>query len=325
MALLRSKGPVAEPVPAIPIGVDPLYGYPEAGRLVALLQSGDWGSVDAELAAVSDLDHREALAGILAKTEASPSAFDEWAAKRPVQGLLIRGMRRTAQAWDVRTAKRAEHVEPSTWEQFFSMLRAAESDLLRAVDLVSGNDLAWSALITTGKGLQIPKPEAWARYRRATSGQRQRLVTAERMLQYLCGKWHGSHDEMFDFAVSTSRSAPDGHPIHRVVPMAVIERRLACKTTGEWNTEYNRPFYSRMLREAAYRSIDIEGFGPRPGLDPFHLGARNMFAAAYASINDQVLLRIQLEAIGMNMTTSPWDSLGGEREFLRLRAMTTLD
>jgi hypothetical protein len=39
-------------------------------------------------------------------------------------------------------------------------------------------------------------------------------------LQNLCAKWFGSHEEMFEFAHSTSASAPDGSPLHVLVAKA---------------------------------------------------------------------------------------------------------
>jgi hypothetical protein len=326
VALFRPKAAVAEVEPTAAIEVDPLYGHPEAAELLAALEGGDWRLVDRQLSSVDDVDRREALALILSGADnVEPSVFDEWAAGHPAQGLFLRGTRSLLKAWELRTGGRAERVARSAWDPFFSTLRQAEADLLASVDRSPENEPAWSALIATGMGLQIPKSEAWARYRQATARTKNRLLAAERLLQYLCRKWQGSHDEMFDFAIATSRAAPDGHPIHRLVPMAVIERRIDCKNISEWNAEYNRPFYSRALAEAAYRSIDMETFGPRPGQGPFQLGARNIFAGAYANINDQVRLRVQLEIIGLNMTKRPWDYLGGEKEFLRLRKLTQLD
>jgi hypothetical protein len=47
------------------------------------------------------------------------------------------------------------------------------------------------------------------------------------MLQFLCGKWHGSDDRMMDFARRASAGAPPGSHIHVLIAEAHLE---ACGT-----------------------------------------------------------------------------------------------
>jgi hypothetical protein len=70
----------------------------------------------------------------------------------------------------------------------------------------------------------VPPDEARRRFEAVTRVHPDHVVAHEQRLQYLCRKWFGSHEEMFEFARATTERAPSGSMLHELIAVAHIER-----------------------------------------------------------------------------------------------------
>jgi hypothetical protein len=329
--LFGSKKPGSRKRPsrhALALRIEPFRGLPDIPVWRSALASGDWVSVDAGLAAVTDPERRELVVDRLVDGLERGPALDEWAdSDRSAQGLLVRGAHSIRWAWEARGNGRAAQVEKSAWNIWFERLRSAETDLVNAAKLAPDDPTPWGRLVISARALEISQAERWSRYRRATALAPFLSITADEMLQGLCKKWSGSHDAMFAFATETSEAAPIGHPIHRVVAMAIIERRSACESLAAWRQlRAESPKFERILNAAAAQSVDLDSFGVSEDPDPQYLLTRNVFACAFAQMNHLNRLRMELETIGPNITEWPWRMWGDpEAEVRRVRGVVNLD
>jgi len=313
------------PESTFPLIIDPLLGMPEVALWRRELEAGRWAAAANGLAAISDLAVRELRLVRLVADLPRLDVFDAWVRAEPQNPLahLVRGAHGTEWAWAARGSGRAEQVEASAWDTWFARLRDADDDLNRAASLSPSDGAPWGRLVVTARALEIGMDERWLRYRRATRNDPFLPLTADDMLQALCRKWSGSHEAMFEFARSTSELAPPGHVIHRLVARAISERKIDCATVEEWrDLRAATPEFAEMLAAAAAKSIDLVSFYDPPGaIDPQKVRTRNEFAFAYAQMADLPRLKRQLEAIGSNVTQSPW---GDTAEVRRLRKLVDL-
>jgi len=235
--------------------------------------------------------------------------LDEWVNQRPTDplGRICRGAHGIAWAWDARTSNRAEHVSAEQFGEFFRRLNMAEADLIEAVMLDPKNPLGWEQLITTARGLQIPREEADYRMSRML-GLAPLLSGHLEYLQYLCEKWSGSHDDMIEFALSVIEAIPDGSPLSAVAPMAALERTLLEDTIDPVGDLKATPLH-KLLIESAKKSVLHPQFlydTPQAAI------AMNCYATAFDRYGLQHLAVPLLERIGDRYTESPMVYYWGE-------------
>lgn len=285
---------------------DPWAGDAEARTLRAALEAGDLESVVAAYGA-ADASRREFFVQVL--TEGSTvAALESWPSRRPgsAEAYLLRGAQRTTWAWQARGRGDTESVEANAWDDFFNRLRSAEADLLRAVELAD-DGVAWSRLLITGRGLEVPLDELRARYARATDASADLTFAADQLLQSLCEKWLGSHEEMFAFARATVASVSDGDPRLRLIPLAHLERVFAFGDDFLGGSRYRaEPGVHSELIAAAERSV----FRFDHRVSPQHRITLNAFAMAFCHFGRFDAARPLLDWIGSSPTLEPWASFG---------------
>lgn len=319
--------PPAPPPQEHPQSVAPLrtgpYRLPEATRWTTALERGLFELVEDEILEMDDLPHLNYILSIVCQHLPRLPALDAWVADGPTHAaLLVRGAHGIRWAWQARGAGDAESVTEEANIVWTERLARAEADLHAAIALEPDNPAPWAELVISARATEVPQAERYVRYANATTGDRFMPACAAEMLQGLCKKWGGSHDAMFAFAAETAAAAPEGHPIHLVVPSAMIERHLACESLEEWqHLCATAPQWSEVLYAAAARSVDLPGFDDG---GPTAMFARNMFAAAFARFDHQDRLRWELEKIGPDIGEWPWALWGGDKEVRRLRTLVGL-
>src|SRR6185436_114566 len=82
--------------------------------------------------------------------------------------------------------------------------------------------VAWG--LVSARALNAPREEALERLAELRRRDAHHAYGHHMMLVFLCEKWHGSHEEMFDFARSASGQAPDGSRLHALIANAHLER-----------------------------------------------------------------------------------------------------
>ncbi len=199
---------------------------PLAKRLRLAQQKKDWKTVQEFFQGLTDPDEREFYVEELSYWKGRPRFFDIWvdAAPKCAEAWLLRGAHGVQWAWEARTATVAEKVAKDAWPIFFERLKQAWSDLNHAIELNPADATPFGQLISCAMGLQLEKKVVFSclknTFDRSVISWRAYSAT----LWYLCEKWYGSHEEMFDFARKVNASAPEGSGLGALLPAAHFER-----------------------------------------------------------------------------------------------------
>jgi hypothetical protein len=314
MGLLNLFSTTAQPATAI----DPCMGDPAAQGLRDAMERRDWPTVSAFLTQVTDPDDR----GFYVSVCADVKGVQDWIGQAVVAEphstlpLLVQGAHAVVWAWDARGRAYAEHTGDDQFRDFFQRLRVAENCLDAVVARDPGDTTAWTSLLITARGRQVDRDEAMRRFGAVVAQHPRHLRAHSQMLQYLCEKWFGSHDEMFAFARAAVAEAPPGGPLPRLIAEAHIERWLALPR-GEARSYFTQPAVRAELNAAADRSIRHPAYQYRPGWPLTH----NTFAFAFALAQDRGAARQQFEIIGDRVTEQPWGYLRADaaKAFAKMR------
>ncbi|GAA4576372.1 hypothetical protein [Planotetraspora kaengkrachanensis] len=280
--------------------LDACLGDPDASRLRDALERRDWRSAGDFLNSVTDPDHRAFYLGICQAAPGVQEWIDEWVAAEPDVTLpvLVQGTNGIQWAWDARGRARASHTTARQFREFHRRLKIAE-DSLRDVARRDPDDVdAWSGLVTTARGLELGKTEAWRRFDEVTSRHPLHVYAHEQMLQGLCAKWYGSDKEMFSFARKAVTKSPEGNPLGHLVAVAHIE---FWSGNGQDN-HLSRSEVRAELHAAANRSVRHADYRAKLGGQVSH----NWFALAFSLAGDHTAAREHFEVIGRSLTPSPW-------------------
>ena len=280
----------------------------------------DWALAERLFDAAPSPQDQMHFIAVGARTGGRPDRLDQWVdgSVRPGLALLLRGQMGVIWGWDARSSARSEYVSREMYEEFWSRLRVAEADLLSAAKELPDSPLPWVPLLDTARGLQIPREEADERY--VNHVQRGGLLVGHlRYQQYVCEKWFGSHDDMWEHAEFIASTADDGSTELAVVSMALIEHWLDVKNQDGCLYETGDQFLAalgktELVREAQRRSHTHKNF-PVPTAD----GARalEIFFTSYVAASDWRSAAALITPIGNRasghpidyFTDVPWETL----------------
>jgi hypothetical protein len=304
VALFR-KNPVPKPaVPRPPTGVDPLAGDPVAHRLQEELMRGRWQGAHEFLEGVTDWATRHWYVNRLSDIINQPAWLEEWVSAHPDSGipLLFRGCHGTHWAWQARGRGFASTVDPDAWAVFHSRLVTADQDLARAAALDPRDPCPWAQSLLVARGLSLGLDEGRRRFDEAHRRDPWNLFACTDMIQLTAKKWSGSHEAMFEFARSASAEAPEGSSVHRVIPLAHVEKWLDlrhARAVQEWY--FQQKEVRTEIQLAADKSIRSPDY--RDSVSSWT--DRNAFAFAFHQMNDVAAAREQIQIIGPRVT-HPW-------------------
>ncbi|MEV0588232.1 hypothetical protein [Nonomuraea sp. NPDC050310] len=285
--------------------IDPLGGDPNAVLLAEAMSKQDVAAVRELFASVHHPDDRAYYAGICAEVPGVQDWIDGWIAAEPrsTLPLLLKGVHGVRHAWEARGAATAEHTAMEQFREFHRRLKIAEDCLDEVVERDPDDTTAWAALVTSARGRQVGAAEAQRRFQGVISRFPEHREAHEQMLQYKCGKWFGSEEEMFAFA----RSAPDS--LAHLVAVAHIESWLGGDDGGALESEEVR---------AELRAAEGRAAGARR--DPGWGTVDNTFAMAFGLADEWTAAKARFEMIGDRVTEWPWLYLGdAERKFEQFR------
>ncbi len=289
--------PVAGPAPS---EADRSLGDERLGTFLDALGGGDWETA-APLLADATPAVREAMIMNLPGRDALGAA-DSWVGSVPESGdaYVVRAVARVAWAFAERGEGQAEPAAPNV---FAARLRAAEVDLWRAVELDFADPLPWTALIASARGLRINSEELCMRFDESVRRCPDLYGAHVETLLGLSRPWAGSHAEMFAFAQTLARPAPEGSTLHALVPLAHLIRSL----DDVDDDPRRRYFSSQVSREVAFFSeVSVESDAWVD--DVTTIGALNVFALAWHKCGDTARAAALVERIGDRRTTEPWSS-----------------
>ncbi|MEO3744006.1 DUF4034 domain-containing protein [Plantactinospora sp. B5E13] len=299
-ATSAATGAAATP-PAPPIDKD--RGDPAARHLRTALERRDWVTARDFLNTVTHPDDRAFYLGICAGVDDVQDWIEEWIKAEPhsTLPLLVRGCHAVYWAWEARGGATASNTSQRQFEGFFDRLRLAENCLDEVVERDPDDTTAWTFLVTSARGRQVGRDEAMHRFDQVVRRHPTHQVAHQQMLQFLCRKWSGSTEEMFDFARTAAEKAPVGSLLPELVVVAHIEHWLDLPSE-EKDPYIMSPQVRAELRAAAGKSIWHPDYRRRPGWpSPF-----NSFALAFSFAEDYPAAAAVFDVIGDRVTDWPW-------------------
>jgi hypothetical protein len=286
---------------------DPAAAYPELVSLRSALQAGDWSAVRA-VADGLDPDGRSVLIRLAGDVPGAAPFLDARLKDDPADTLAaaLRAAGLIHEAWQVRTAARAQYVSREQFQRFHEILRRAEPLLIDAAAHDPTAAAVWVHRLITARGLELGQSEARRRYDRLAEHHPHHLPGQSQLLQQLCPKWGGSFDEVHAFARKEMLAAPEGAPNGVLVAEAHLEQ--ASDTADE--KALRRYFKDRRvreeIREAAARSVLHPAYRPTVGW----VDVRNTFALMLSLVGDFPAAAQQFAAVGHLVSELPWGYLG---------------
>ncbi|WP_433386788.1 DUF4034 domain-containing protein [Micromonospora sp. KLBMP9576] len=234
---------------------DPAAGDPTVHALHRALRSRNWAEARRVVDATPG-DERIALIDGFAYLPNAYALASGWVAAESHDRLpaLVQGAAGVRWAWEARGARVAKLTRQSQFEEFHRRLALVERTLWEVVADDEDDPAPWTFLVKSARGSRADRGEAQRRFVGATRHAPFNTVAHAHMLQYRCRKWFGSHEEMFVFARSATRTAPAGSLLPVLVALAHSERWVSSGGEEVWN--YMRaPEVRAELRAAAERSI----------------------------------------------------------------------
>ncbi|WP_328459353.1 DUF4034 domain-containing protein [Actinoplanes sp. NBC_00393] len=288
--------------------LDPTYGDPHRKALIKALQKRNWKWARELFGMAADPDEFAFLMEAAGQVDGLEDWIGQWIAAEPESTLptLVAGCHAVSLAGRARGAQRAQYTSSDQFRNFHQGLHHAESLLRQVIERDPDNVTAWTWLVTSGRGLQIGKAEAQERFDQVLRLHPTHLVAHEQRLQYLCAKWSGSHEAMFEFARSTAAAAGPNSLLHELVAVAHLER-WSYKRSEEDNAYITSEEVGAELLAAAENSIFHPdyvhagpGWAPRVATFALVLELADQFDAAwhaFALLDGQV-------------TEWPWQYIG---------------
>jgi hypothetical protein len=258
-----------------PPTTDPVAAYPDLKNLVRAVRTGDL----AGLAAYQDIpvSGRYLAAKVAAELKNAVPVLEPALRADPgnagIRTLL--GAALIADAWRIRTARRARYVSAEQFQAFHAGLAEAEQVLLPATVQDPTDVVAGTFRITIARGLEMGQAEARRRYDQVARHSPDFLPAQSQLLQQLCPKWGGSFEAMYAFARERAQSAPLGALNGMLLAEAHVEYWFDTKKTGRW---FGSREVGEELDRVAARSVRHADFQPTYGW----VAAFNTFAFAYS-------------------------------------------
>lgn len=250
---------------------------------------------------------------------ARPEWLRTWQAEQPESAdpLVVTAAAMVRAAWDARGAARATLTSGQQFADFRELLVEADHACLLATEAARDDPTPWVSWLRVCRGLGVPRDVFEARWQALCERDPQHRAGHDAALQYLCEKWHGSHDDMYAFARKAAADAPDGSPLVVLVVEAHIEYALRMNWTGD--TE-DTAFWL-----AAAQQTDLDTALDRYPVDasPRHPSALSDHSAlAYALDKAQRWseLGVRFEATAHQGSHLPWSYGGGRVYFEQAHA-----
>ncbi len=289
--------------------LDRTFGCTKLSGVRRRLQQGKLGPVAKALHACQSVDEQTFLTDALAEAEGRPDCYDALVRTHSTSAstLVLSGAHALDWAWQARTFGRSEDVTDEQWDQFRERLSLARASLEHALAISPEESAAYAYLLRCALGQEWRLEEASATYQDACrDGQTPWLATYNYFV-FLCQKWFGSHDLMFEFARTLSDSVPLGSDAHAIVAHAHIERWL-----------YAAAFDNDTSADDYWRSDDVfeelidvyKLWADKTTRSPYERTAANAFLFCFASMGATQIVEVELERIGPYPTYTPWRYLG---------------
>ena len=232
-----------------------------------------------------------------------PDWLDDWRREAPEDpdAWLVAAELTVLRAWAIRTGARAKDVSREQFQAFHTLLSEGTETIRRAAELNPEDPVPWRIALNHARGLQAPR-EVFDEYlMQVLDRDPQHYFSHSSALQYVCRKWNGSHEEMFDFAEAAADRATPGTLLGALPIEAVTEYALD-HGVGEG------PIPASRIDAAVDRTLALSR-SFRYG-DPVAAGFRNHLAFALIRAERWEEALEEFRAIGTHARRQPWGYLG---------------
>ena len=237
----------------------------------------------------------------------SPDWLESWAAVDPENPDLavVDARRRVELAWEQRSNDDASQVSREQFEAFGRTLAEATERIRDAVAGSPGDPVPWAVALRHCRGTEHDRAVFDQCLRQLDGTDPHHYGARWEAMQFVCAKWFGSHDEMFEFAQASVDAAPREARVQSLLLDAVLEHLAA-----EPSALTSNP---RRVDEAIDRAQGWLDANPDAG---HHLTARTRGTLA------RVLFHLergdeayeQVRAMGEHAAAYPWRYWGDARE-----------
>lgn len=237
----------------------------------------------------------------------SPDWLESWAASDPEDPDLavVDARRRVELAWEQRSNDDASQVSREQFEAFGRTLGEATERIRQAVAGSPGDPVPWAVALRHCRGTEGDRSVFDECLRELDGADPHHYGARWEAMQFVCAKWFGSHDEMFDFAQRSVDAAPREARVQSLLLDAVLEHLAAEPSALTSNPD--------RVEEAVTRAQGWLDASPDAG---HHLTARtrNTLARVLFHLERPREAYEQLRAVGPHATAYPWRYWGDARE-----------
>jgi hypothetical protein len=289
---------------------------PGLASAIAAAASGHWQPAAALFADVRrNWDLRADYARRLAKATTKDDGWlHAWRASTPrgADAAAVYAEWLVAVAWEVRTAKRAAQVSSDQFATFHRILGDAQDAALQASSLAPDDPTPWVTLLTICRGLEHDAAHFESALSQLTTRAPDHRKGHEEALQYLCKKWFGSHEQMFDFARKAAAVAPS----LRALPLIGAVEYWMDEDTSMFKTAEMQAAADAVLRDW----LDGEG-----SASPTAITDRSLVATAYTFGGRGAAAVKQFRILGSRADSWVWQYFGDPpKKFLQVRNLACI-
>lgn len=294
-------------------------------ELRAFFESGDYGSVEDRLKSCANPHERDEMCQILEAWSGRPEFIERWPEASPncVEAWIVRGGHSVDWAWEARGGDIAVNVKQDAWPLFRERLQYALSDLDRAADMQPNDPLPYARMIPCGMGLSYDYDTVFGYLERVRESCPDLWSAHTSMLLFLCEKWGGSHEQMFNFARWVGSNAARGSGIHGLICDAHCERwkyKLSFENNSVAAGQYwKEPFVRNEIVGAYYMSLGAAEYVPNVETDFL----RGLFAWTLTRVAAYREAFAVFKQIGDRPHGSPWEDFydNPKATFLQFREL----
>lgn len=241
--------------------------------------------------------------------------LDEWKEAEPenLQCNVIRLEVWIAWAWHGRTKAFAHEISPERVELFYDRMDSGAAELERVLQVTKKRDaLVYAAAIKIATGRNDDQAVVRQYMKEVqSSNDPANFIFHTRALEYFCEKWHGSHEEMMDYAKWITDQLPDGHPLWILIPVAHYECATLMDSAGErmsyWHKQHDSivEAYEKALGGQWEMTVNPE---VSPACQKLDHVIRNWFVYGLGKCRATELAQRQARVIGKRpLAELPWD------------------
>jgi hypothetical protein len=203
------------------------------------VDAGRYADAAAACTALSPDEHLAVL------WQADPTRATNWPLDNDPKGVghLAGGVGLIKLGWSIRGTGPTETVPRADMERFWSHLRTAETLFLESERRNPSSPLPSAAMITSGRGLEIPTRELQVRSQQSMSLS-PTFSAASALVVGLGPVWGGKPDDAMAFVSSIFEATEPGHPARGAAAFAARE----CLHAGQMTTR-TRTMFSQLVKD----------------------------------------------------------------------------